>query len=169
MHLNFEFKAKAVNISFLEETLCRLRPHFVGEDEQTDTYFNVPNGRLKWREGSIENALIQYNRSNEAGAKTSDVILYKHEGQECLKEALATALGIKVVVQKKRKIYFVDNVKIHFDLVEGLGTFVEVEAIDKDKTIGIDRLKEQCAFYERLFGVAPADFVAESYSDLLLR
>ena len=48
---------------------------------------------------------------------------------------LIKSIGIKVVVEKTRKIYFVDNVKIHFDEVENLGSFVEVEAIDLDGTL----------------------------------
>jgi len=168
MHLNFEFKAKAADLDFLEQKLSPLKPLFKGEDEQTDTYFNVPNGRLKLREGTIENALIQYNRSNEKGAKTSNVILYQSTREPGLKQALQAALGVKTVVQKVRKIYFVDNVKIHFDKVAELGTFVEVEAIDKEGLIGIEKLKEQCAFFAALFGVKAADYVAESYSDLLM-
>jgi adenylate cyclase class IV len=59
-------------------------------------------------------------------------------------------------------------VKFHFDQVEGLGTFVEVEAIDKDGSIGLDTLKAQCRHYQQLLGVQENDFIAESYSDLLL-
>ena len=168
MHLNFEFKAKAADLLYLEEKLQILHPRFAGEDLQTDTYFNVPNGRLKLREGTIENALIQYLRGNTANAKESHVILYQHQPNENLKQALVASLGVKIVVVKKRKIYFVENVKIHFDAVEGLGTFVEVEAIDKDGTLDIDKLKEQCNFYANLFAIAPTDYVAGSYSDLLL-
>jgi predicted adenylyl cyclase CyaB len=77
-------------------------------------------------------------------------------------------MGIKVVVDKLRKIYFIENVKFHFDEVKGLGSFIEVEAIDQDGSIGIDPLKEQCAYYASLLSVAPEDYMAESYSDLLL-
>ena len=49
-----------------------------------------------------------------------------------LKEILIKTLGIKAVVDKRRKIYFINNVKFHFDTVKDLGTFVEVEAIDKE-------------------------------------
>ena len=144
-------------------------PQYIGLDHQKDTYFNVPHGRLKLREGNIENALIHYQRTNTAGAKQSDVLLYQHQPDARLKAVLTAALGIKTIVDKNRKIYFIDNVKFHFDTVEGLGTFVEVEAIDKDSTIGIEKLKEQCAYYAHLFAIAENDYIAHSYSDLLLQ
>jgi predicted adenylyl cyclase CyaB len=78
------------------------------------------------------------------------------------------SLGIKAVVDKKRKIYFIGNVKFHFDTVEDLGTFIEVEAIDKDGSIGLETLKEQCRFYQQLLGIEEKDFMAGSYSDMLL-
>ena len=168
MHINFEFKARHQNISAAEEKLLQQQPLFVGEDHQVDTYFNVPNGRLKLREGTIEHALIFYERTNVAGAKQSNVTLYQHKPDAALKQILAQSLGIKTVVDKRRKIYFVDNVKFHFDTVDGLGQFVEVEAIDKDGNIGLEKLKEQCRHYQKLLGVVDEDFIAESYSDMLL-
>lgn len=168
MHINFEFKARAKNILELEALLLQQNPEFIGEDFQTDTYFNVPYGRLKMREGNIENALIHYHRNDVASAKQSDVILYKHNADASLKKILATALGIKVVVEKKRRIYFMGNVKFHFDEVTGLGKFVEVEAIDTDGSIGIEKLKQQCNHYASLFGITDEEFVSRSYSDLLL-
>lgn len=166
--INFEFKAKAKDINALEEKLLTLHPEYIGEDNQADTYFNVTTGRLKLREGNIENSLIYYERINSAGAKQSDILLYQHSPDKVLKDILIKLHGIKVVVDKKRKIYFIDNVKFHFDEVEGLGTFVEVEAIDKNGTIGIDKLKEQCIFFAAFFNVAPSDYIAFSYSDLIL-
>jgi adenylate cyclase, class 2 len=168
MHINYEFKAYCDDIQSAQERLLASSPLFIGTDHQVDTYFNVANGRLKLREGNIENALIHYHRTNTAGAKQSDVTLYKHQPDTSLKEALTKALGIKVAVDKKRKIYFIDNVKFHFDEVHGLGTFLEVEAIDKDGTVGIEKLKEQCRHYAELLGVQEKDYIAESYSDLLL-
>ncbi|MDB5252224.1 MAG: adenylate cyclase [Flaviaesturariibacter sp.] len=169
MPLNYEFKAKTERLAELEEALSKHKPRYVGEDRQTDTYFNVPTGRLKLREGNIENTLIQYHRSDLAGAKQSDVLLFHHEPDANLKAVLTKALGVKVVVAKRRRIFFVDNVKIHFDTVDSLGTFVEVEAIDSDGSIDISKLKEQCTYYAELFGVKPEDYSAESYSDMLLK
>ena len=169
MHINYEFKARCNDIERLESKLKEFSPLFIGIDHQIDTYFNVPNGRLKLREGNLENSLIHYNRINAADAKQSDVALYQHHPDKNLKETLSKALGVKVVVDKRRKIYFIDNVKFHFDEVNGLGSFIEVEAIDKDGFIGIEKLKEQCNYYIQLFCIAKDQFIAESYSDLLAK
>lgn len=169
MPVNIEFKAKSKNNTELEQLLQEFNPRFVGEDVQTDTYYHTPNGRLKLREGNIENALIHYQRSNIAGAKQSDVLLYQHQPDPSLKEILENALGVKVVVVKRRRIWFVENVKFHFDHVEGLGSFTEVEAIDQDGSGDVTQLQKQCAFYARLFQIEPGSYIAESYSDLLLR
>lgn len=169
MHINYEFKASCGDIEELELKLKERNPLFIGTDHQIDTYFNVVNGRLKLREGNIENSLIHYNRTNTAGAKQSDVTLYQHQPDKNLKDILTRALGVKVVVDKKRKIYFIDNVKFHFDHVNELGSFIEVEAIDKDGSVGIEKLKEQCNHYIQLFGITDDQFIAESYSDLLAK
>jgi predicted adenylyl cyclase CyaB len=148
--------------------LKKLAPEFRGEDHQVDTYFNVSVGRLKLREGNIEHALIHYDRKNENGAKQSDIILYEHQPSGALKAILVKTLGVKIIVDKKRRIYFIDNVKFHFDTVEGLGRFIEVEAIDRVGDIGIERLKAQCLFYAELFDLQQDNYIANSYSDMLL-
>lgn len=166
--VNFEFKAWCSSLQDKEDLLLAGEPRFVGTDHQTDTYFHVAHGRLKLREGNIENALIHYERHNLAGAKQSDIILYQHAPDASLKQALVAALGVKVVVDKRRKIYFIGNVKFHFDEVKELGSFVEVEAIDRDGSIGIEKLKEQCLHFAQLLCITEKDYIAESYSDLLL-
>ena len=168
MHINYEFKARVDNIDDLEARLRELQPEFKGEDHQVDTYFHVAHGRLKLRQGNIENALIWYERENAAGAKQSNVLLYQHTPDASLKAILARSVGIKTVVDKKRRIYFIDNVKFHFDRVDLLGTFVEVEASDKNGDIGLEKLKHQCAEYANLFELQPDSYIANSYSDMIL-
>lgn len=167
-HINFEFKAATNNLELLEKKLLELNPIFIGEDNQLDTYFNVSKGRLKLREGTIENSLIYYERQNVAGAKQSDVILYKHLPDISLKAILVEVHGIKVVVKKIRRIYFIGNVKFHFDKINELGTFVEVEAIDSTGDLGIKSLKKQCKKYADLFEIKNPDYISLSYSDLIL-
>ena len=166
--LNFEFKAKTTELNNLENKLITLNPKFIGEDIQSDTYFNVTTGRLKLREGNIENSLIWYKRQNTAGAKQSDILLYKHNPDKTLKDILIKVHGIKVIVNKKRRIYFIDNVKFHFDTIAELGTFIEVEAIDADGNFGIEKLKEQANKYSSYFNIEPSDYISQSYSDMIL-
>ena len=165
---NFEFKARVPDIKSLEEKLLTLQPKFIGEDHQIDTYFEVPHGRLKLREGNIETALIYYEREDKSGARQSDVLLYKHQQCESLKKILTKLHSVKVVVDKVRKIYFIDNVKFHFDDVAGLGLFIEVEAIDETGSGDIETLRKQCRQYSQFFGIAEKDCETLSYSDILL-
>lgn len=167
MIINYEFKARVDKPDDFEKKLLYLHPVFKGEDHQKDTYFKVKAGRLKLREGNIENSLIHYEREDRSGAKQSSVILYKHDPDPALKDILIKTLGIRVVVEKSRRIYFIDNVKFHFDKVKDLGSFIEVEAIDDDGTIGIDKLKEQCNRYAAFFGLKDADYIDRSYSDMI--
>lgn len=166
---NFEFKAKVDSIEKYETLLLTLNPKFLGIDYQTDTYFNVPFGRLKLREGNIENSLINYDRENIVGSKESQIILYQHEPNIALKNILTKQLGVKIVVSKRRKIYFIDNVKFHFDFVENLGHFIEVEAIDNNGNFTTEELKQQCNHYFNFFELLPTSVIDESYSDLILK
>jgi adenylate cyclase, class 2 len=165
---NFEFKAKVDNLEKYESKLLTLNPVYQGPDNQTDTYFNVAKGRLKLREGNIENSLINYDRENIRGSKQSEIILYRHEPSVALKEILARQLGLKTVVRKQRKIYFVDNVKIHFDRVEYLGTFIEVEAISSNGKFTVEELKKQCNRFFDFFELSQSDLIDKSYSDMLM-
>lgn len=166
---NFEFKAKVDGIEAYENKLLTLNPEYKGLDHQTDTYFNVQQGRLKLREGNIENSLINYDREDIAGSKESQIILYRHTPDKALKDILTHQLGVKTTVEKRRKIYFIDNVKFHFDVVENLGTFIEVEAIDDREEFTIEELKKQCDHYFRFFELKEGDLVDKSYSDLALK
>lgn len=166
---NFEFKAKVSSLEPYEELLLKLNPVNLGTDHQTDTYFNVPVGRLKLRETEGKNSkLIDYNRENVLGSKKSDILLYEHIKNESLKNILTHQFGIKVVVDKKRKIYGIDNVKFHFDEVQHLGTFIEVEAIDEHESFSTEYLKKQCDFYYAYFNIELSQVEKLSYSDLLI-
>ena len=168
-YLNVEIKAKCKDSSFIHNYFLSNNAAFKGTDEQTDTYFNVIHGRLKLREGKIENNLIYYERANEAGPKNSHFSLIKIEDAEGLKQALEKSIGIKVVVMKKREIWYIGNVKFHIDEVPGLGSFVEIEAGNILVDLTELELTEQCNFYLKEFGIKTKDLIAESYSDMLIK
>lgn len=182
-HLNVEIKARAGQPERVRAELLRRGARFAGIDRQTDTYFHVPDGRLKLREGTIENSLIFYERADTAGPKASQVRLCPLEPgnsaevpagprsqtprTSSLREVLQAALGTFRIVEKVREIYFIDNVKFHIDEVPGLGSFVEIEAIDLDGRADESSLRAQCVDYIAVLGIAAEELEARSYSDLL--
>jgi adenylate cyclase class 2 len=165
---NYEFKARTNDLDLLEQKLLELNPELIGVDHQVDTYFKVTEGRLKLREGNIENALIYYERPDIAGAKQADIILYKHYPDKSLKDILTKVHGIKTIIDKTRRIYFIENVKFHFDAVTELGHFIEVEAIDEFGQYSVKELQKQCDLYSSFFGIEATDYISKSYSDLVL-
>ena len=168
MHKNIEIKARCYEPARIRNILQTVQARFVGTDHQVDTYFKVPNGRLKLRQGNIENNLIFYRRPDQSGPKESDVLLYKPSEPEPLRQVLEAALGILVEVRKKREIYFVDNVKIHIDQVDGLGSFVEIEAQDFNGQYNEEQLLQQCEYFLNLFQIPLQNLISHSYSDMLL-
>jgi adenylate cyclase class 2 len=168
-HTNIEIKAKCFHPEKVEAFLLANGARFVGLDHQKDTYFNVPTGRLKLRQGNIENSLIFYDRPDQSGPKHSSFLLSQVKDGPTEEQVLARALGVKVVVEKNRKIFFIGNVKFHIDEVPGLGSFVEIEAGNiHDPSLSVEKLHEQCAFYMQAFGIADADLINHSYSDMML-
>ena len=166
--INVEIKATCNDLERIRQILLERDAKFIGLDHQVDTYFRSSSGRLKLREGNIENNLIWYQRPDQAGPKTSHCVLYKTEKDSALKAILHDAMGVMVVVDKEREIYFIDNIKIHLDQVKGLGTFLEIEAQSEEGDKSEELLNRQCVQLMDELGIRNEDLVNESYSDLLL-
>lgn len=163
-----EIKARSTNQEKIRSILKTKQAVYKGTDHQVDVYFNCATGRLKLRKGKIENNLIHYIRENVSGPKHSVVTLYKSNPDSSLESVLEKSIGVKVVVDKQREIYFIENVKFHIDTVETLGRFIEIEAIDERGEKSVEELDDQCKYYLDLFQIAPDDLISLSYSDLIL-
>ena len=101
-----------------------------GTLHQRDTYFHSVQGRLKLREAPPAPAeLIAYARADRAGPKVSSYRVVPVFDPEDLTAALSEALGVRAVVEKARRLLVWRDVRIHLDRVEGLGHFLELEAI----------------------------------------
>jgi predicted adenylyl cyclase CyaB len=171
-HLNVELKARCADPARVREVLDAAGADFRGVDEQRDVYYEAPRGRLKLRRGAIERALIFYERADAAEVKPSRVTMAHLEkaGEPALDDlegTLAAALGVQTVVEKRREIRFVGNVKFHLDEVPGLGAFVEIEAIEAPDARDEVTLRAQCEAWRTRLGIATADLIADSYSDLV--
>ena len=165
--INVEIKARCADLERVRAILRERSARAAGTDHQVDTYFCVRDGRLKLRQGNIENSLIAYRRPDQSGPKTSEVTLAPVVNGDELRMVLEWSLGVLVAVDKQREIYYIDNVKFHIDHVQGLGAFVEIEACGK-KDADREPLLAQCREYMKLFGIGEGELVERSYSDLLL-
>jgi homotetrameric cytidine deaminase len=166
---NVEVKARDADPGATLERALALGASDEGVLRQRDTYFGHAHGRLKLREqegpAGREAWLIAYARPDRAAARTSEYRLAPVADPDALRAALDASLGTVVVVDKRRRLLLYETVRIHLDDVEGLGAFVELEAVappESDLTREhelVATLSEELALGER---------VAGSYSDLLL-
>jgi homotetrameric cytidine deaminase len=157
---NLEIKARDADPRRSLELALELGAEDRGEIAQRDTYFVTVGGRLKLREQTPgETELIQYRRADEAGPRTSEFRVVPVGQAEPLREALDAALGTLVSVEKSRRLLIWDGVRIHLDEVEGLGSFVELEAPGEGEPLVRLRAKLE---------IDDESLVAQSYSDLLL-
>lgn len=166
---NIEIKASYKNFDNARKICESMNAVYVGIDYQVDTYFKVPEGRLKLRESNLGGAqLIPYIRPNLSGPKKSDYETIKVDNPLHLKKLFHQMLGIDIVVTKKREIYLIENVRVHLDEVEGLGSFFEFEAVyknDTDNERDVEQSKIEKLMLE--FGIQVDSLQTESYLQLL--
>jgi predicted adenylyl cyclase CyaB len=166
---NVEIKARYTNPDKIEQILLENGAFFKGTDMQIDTYFNVRKGRLKLRQGNIENSLIYYSRNNQQGPKQSNFRLFQTQNLDEILPLLKDSLGILATVKKTRKIFYIDFVKFHIDNLDGFGDFVEIEVGDLEDKKTTEELEKICNHYISLFDIKPEDLVKDSYSDMIMR
>jgi predicted adenylyl cyclase CyaB len=168
MPRNIEIKARAHDWErqkILARDLSDQEPQYL---IQEDTFFNVPQGRLKLRvfqDGTAE--LIQYAREDGNGPRESRYVRTTSNDPQGLKAVLAHALGVAGAVRKKRTVLMVGQSRIHLDEVEGLGTFLEIEVVlyrDQMAETGVKTAQELIAALE----IPREDLVAPAYIDLLM-
>ncbi|MBU9888790.1 MAG: class IV adenylate cyclase [Candidatus Omnitrophica bacterium] len=167
--MSIEIKARCADPSRVRGLLRSRGAVYRGLDPQRDTYFRIPCGRLKLREGRIENALIYYCREDRKNSKKCDAVLARYKNTAPLKKILTATLGVLAVVDKKREIFFIRNTKFHIDRVKHLGSFVEIEVFGPSGRKSEAELRKQCEHYRQLFGIKKKDLLADSYSDQLLK
>jgi adenylate cyclase, class 2 len=167
--VNIEVKSSVENPEEICLLLSDKNARFKGEDNQIDTYFKIESGRLKIRQGNIENYLIHYFRPESKNIKRSAVRLQELPlASDGLLQMLTLIHGVLVTVKKSRKIFYIENVKFHVDRVEELGHFIEIEACDQEGKFSESYLRSQCDFYIRYLGLKKENFIDLSYSDMLM-
>jgi adenylate cyclase, class 2 len=166
--LNLELKARDPDPERSLRVCEELGAEGAGVLQQRDVYFEAVHGRLKLRyENGGIGQLIAYERPDQPGVRASHYRVIPVLAPSELEAALTDAVGVIAEVQKTRRLFLYDGVRIHLDRVEGLGRFIELEA-------PVERTEEDRADRERLLedlwralGVQPDEFIAGSYCDLI--
>lgn len=162
---NIEFKAELKDLPLARGICAALGATRVGLLEQTDTYFNVPSGRLKKRECPGEAVeFVAYERADTASARPSEFTIFG-EG-EFLERFGRLPLPVRCIVRKRRELFLIENVRIHLDEVDGLGTFLEFEA-QVGGGHGDDACRARIARLREAFAPALGEPIARGYADLL--
>jgi len=162
MARNIEIKARVGDLAAARAVAVSLgaRPHVV--EVQTDRYYALDGGRrLKVR--SIDGGrseLIDYRRPEASGVRASDYTV----------TPLAPGEGPSgepvVTVRKRREVLLIDNVRVHLDQVDGLGSFLELEAV-VDAAHDDAACRRQVDRIMSALGLAENDLIRASYSELL--
>ena len=166
MPRNIEIKARIASV----EALLPIAIQVAGSEptliEQDDTFFTVPQGRLKLRQfadGSAE--LIHYQRADDSAAKASDYVRVPVADSAALREALARASGLRGRIRKRRWLLLAGQTRIHVDRVEGLGDFMELEVVLREGQSDADGVQIAQALMHAL-DLAAAPRIAGAYVDL---
>lgn len=141
---------------------------YAGDLRQTDTYFHCTEGLLKLREiDPGEDYLVHYLRPAVADSKACDYTMAQVDALT-LKPLLTDSLGVYAVVRKVRSLWFWQNVRIHLDRVEGLGHFIEFEAVLSPAFDEADGLRK-LAFLRKTFDIRDIDLCDVSYAEMKTR
>jgi adenylate cyclase class IV len=165
---NIEIKAHLENYPWVRQVARSLATSPPRKEHQVDRYFLTDatgKERLKLRESDLHGfQLIRYRRPETTGIRGSDYQLEHLSGPE--DPRLTTLSDPVLVVTKIRELIWVENVRVHLDQVEGLGNFLELEAVvdpEHHEVLCRHRINALLAAFE----IESKQLLQASYSDLL--
>jgi len=163
---NVEYKAELRDPD-LARTICgAINAGWVATFKQIDTYYRVPDARLKKRETEGHpTEWVFYQRASRARPKLSTFTIYP---EAMSKERFgSTPLPVWCVVKKSRSLHLSrDGVRIHLDHVEGQGWFIEFEALICPER-NLAKCHEAIDGLRRAFAPALGEPIACGYADLI--
>lgn len=163
LYNDFSVKALCPDPKFVEDILVNLKATYAGTDEQSDVYFQTAVGKLKLRQGKLENILIHYHRSREDQLMHTRVFAYTQNPD---KKKIDTLYGTREVLgefRKRRKTYVLENVKVHLDRTATGESFVEIEVFDTTGARSLQELKKHCEQVMHLLHIKTSDIAADGY------
>ena len=169
-----EAKVRVEDPALVEDRLRRLGAEYLGSTVEEDIYFNYRERACGDFAESDE--ALRIRRDDEGceltykGPRASPTLKSRLEisvrVSSCddlveILERIGFVASARVV--KRRKTYWLEGVKVNLDDVEGLGVFVEIEAVG-----GRGSAERRVVEVARLLGFEPP-FITESYLEMLLK
>jgi adenylate cyclase class IV len=167
MARNVEIKARLTSVAAIEPAVAALADTGPTSIAQDDSFFHCAHGRLKLREfADGHGELIAYERGDIDAPKLSNYLRVPIAEPAALRAALARACGPRGRVVKLRRLYLIGATRVHLDVVEGLGEFIELEVVLRADQAPADGE----AVAQRLLaalGITSGQLLAQAYIDLL--
>ena len=160
---DYTIKAKLNDFDSVEKILTLINATYIGLDYQTDYYFETEKGKLKYRQGTIENLITHYEREIKNGIEKTTVYQYDKNPTVDQINKLRTEKQQIGVTNKERKIYTVNNVKIHLDKLPDGQHYIEIEAIDLTNRFTDNELESQCLTIKSKLLISDNDLVTTGY------
>ncbi len=108
---------------------------------------------------------IHYQRSNTTGVRDSDYVILDPDAFRA--RYGSGELGVWLTVRKRREVWVVRDVALHLDDVEGLGRFLEFEAVVMPGLRTHEHARAAVAGLREAFTPALGEPISGSYSDLV--
>ncbi|MEE9370226.1 MAG: class IV adenylate cyclase [Sedimentisphaerales bacterium] len=169
MCTEIETKLKVDSLPEIEHKLDELGAKFLGEQLQTDYFFDDINATLtktdrclrlrRQKVGKSESFFLTYK-----GTKEKSNLKKRQEIESEITDAnsvhkLLLALGYEqvLIVEKKRRLWQFDNCEVALDQLPLLGEFVEIEGPNEEKIVAV----------QNTLGLTGLPHILKSYASLL--
>ena len=151
MHTEIEAKLKVDSLKELERKLSEVSAEFLGEQLQTDTYFDDADGSLKSGDGALRLRRQRTGKKEQSfltykGPKQKDDFKKRQEieievGDADSVEELLSALDYEeaLVFEKRRRVWRLDDCIVCLDELPLLGNFVEIEGPGGESIAGVQK------------------------------
>ena len=146
--INLELKYRCSNFVYIRKVLKEIGAKKIIVKQQKDYFFNLPldnkkiPARLKLRVENGKQTLVYYRRPDfsKTSDTPADVTILAVKDPKLL-NFLSKALGLKVVVEKRRELWRKENTVFNLDRVKNIGNIFEVEVWTTPRTIKADKKK----------------------------
>jgi adenylate cyclase, class 2 len=169
MNVEIEGKLKVDSLKPIAQRLSQIGAKAGGEVVQTDYYFDDAGGSLAKSDKALrlrkevrdekEKIILAYKGPRESGKfkRRQEVQFGVDNSEQAI--ALLSSLGYAeaLVIQKRRKLWYLEGCEVALDELPQLGTFVEIEGPSEEKIADV----------QSLLGLADRLHIKESYAVLM--